>query len=278
MAYSNLESFLKCATPAVRTQFLPKVTMIFPSPLFSFVVAPGRDSIGYFVLEDLWDCYDEWSAYGVGAPIRLNGHETVVQYYTPYLSALQIYTGKSLDLSSDNEEGRLSRTNSISSNRMWDSDDSGTDQDTELKIKKPLGKLYCQYFDHSSPHQRLPISGLNSLRSIDLSPASWMAVAWYPIYHLPSQRNPKELYSAFLTYHSLCSSFEEGLKTRETGGTTALPPFGLATYRMQRRVWVKPGTEDSQKISSLLSAASSWLTQVDAIHHPDFGFFVSRSM
>lgn len=59
-------------------------------------------------------------------------------------------------MSSDNEEGRLSRTNSNSSNRMWDSDDSGTDQDVELKIKKPLGKLYCQYFDHSSPHQRLP--------------------------------------------------------------------------------------------------------------------------
>lgn len=33
MAYSNLDSFLKCATPAVRTQFLPKVTMIFPSLL-----------------------------------------------------------------------------------------------------------------------------------------------------------------------------------------------------------------------------------------------------
>lgn len=59
-------------------------------------------------------------------------------------------------MSSDNEEGRLSRTNSNSSNRMWDSDDSGTDQDVELKIKKPLGKLYCQYFDYSSPHQRLP--------------------------------------------------------------------------------------------------------------------------
>lgn len=64
---------------------------------------------------------------------------------------------------------------------------------------------------------------------------------------------------------------------REASGAICLPPFGLATYRMQRRVWVKPGTEDPQKLSSLWSAAASWLKQVDAIH-PDFSFFVSRSM
>lgn len=54
-----------------------------------------KEMIEYFTLEDLWCQYDEWSAYGAGAPIVLNGGETVVQYYVPYLSAIQIYTSKS---------------------------------------------------------------------------------------------------------------------------------------------------------------------------------------
>lgn len=49
----------------------------------------------YFTLGDLWNCYDEWSAYGAGVPIVLNNDETLVQYYVPYLSAIQILTSNS---------------------------------------------------------------------------------------------------------------------------------------------------------------------------------------
>lgn len=45
----------------------------------------------YFVLNDLWESFKEWSAYGAGVPIVLNGGDSVVQYYVPYLSAIQIY-------------------------------------------------------------------------------------------------------------------------------------------------------------------------------------------
>ncbi|KAL8128726.1 hypothetical protein V2J09_017881 [Rumex salicifolius] len=31
-----------------------------------------RESIEYFKLEDVWNCYDEWSAYGAGVPIHLH--------------------------------------------------------------------------------------------------------------------------------------------------------------------------------------------------------------
>lgn len=48
----------------------------------------------YFVLGDLWDSFKEWSAYGVGVPLILNDSDSVVQYYVPYLSGIQIY-GKS---------------------------------------------------------------------------------------------------------------------------------------------------------------------------------------
>ncbi|XWS54248.1 hypothetical protein CRYUN_Cryun10bG0074500 [Craigia yunnanensis] len=51
--------------------------------------------------------------------------------------------------------------------------------------------------------------GLMSLRSVDLSPASWMAVAWHPIYHIPMGRTIKNLSTCFLTYHTLSSSFQD---------------------------------------------------------------------
>lgn len=57
---------------------------------------PGRkDIVEYFTLRDLWDCYGEWSAYGAGTQVLLNKGESVMQYYVPYLSAIQIYSNKS---------------------------------------------------------------------------------------------------------------------------------------------------------------------------------------
>ena len=56
----------------------------------------GEDTIEYFTLKDLWDCYCEWSAYGAGAPVMLESGETLTQFYVPYLSAIQIYSTKSV--------------------------------------------------------------------------------------------------------------------------------------------------------------------------------------
>ncbi|KAJ1402681.1 hypothetical protein SESBI_27867, partial [Sesbania bispinosa] len=55
-----------------------------------------KDTIEYFTLKDLWDCYYEWSAYGAGTPVMLESGDTVIHYYVPYLSAIQIYTNKSV--------------------------------------------------------------------------------------------------------------------------------------------------------------------------------------
>lgn len=45
----------------------------------------------YYNLGDLWESFKEWSAYGAGVPLVLNGSDSVVQYYVPYLSAIQLY-------------------------------------------------------------------------------------------------------------------------------------------------------------------------------------------
>lgn len=46
----------------------------------------------YFVLGDLWESFREWSVYGAGVPLVLNDKDSVVQYYVPFLSGIQIYT------------------------------------------------------------------------------------------------------------------------------------------------------------------------------------------
>lgn len=45
----------------------------------------------YFELEELWDYYKEWSAYGLEVPLTLFEDEAVMQYFVPSLSGIQLY-------------------------------------------------------------------------------------------------------------------------------------------------------------------------------------------
>lgn len=47
---------------------------------------------------------------------------------------------------------------------------------------------------------------LRTLRSVDLLPGSWLSVAWYPIYRIPTGPTLRDLAACFLTFHSLSSS------------------------------------------------------------------------
>ncbi|XP_068646034.1 uncharacterized protein [Aristolochia californica] len=328
--HSNLHSFLDCVTPTVGSQVFPKTSVRDLNNLQW--QAFNKERIEYFTLGDLWECYDEWSAYGAGAPIVLANNDSVVQYYVPYLSAVQIYTNKSLtnsrnpknenevpefesdSWSDDSESDKLSRSLSNNSSRGWDaaSDDSSFEPEGLWPTRDRLGYLYCQYFERCSPYGRIPLMdkvneltitypALTTLRGIDLSPASWLAVAWYPIYHIPTGRNVKDLAACFLTYHTLSSSFQDntsdeleccgnsgeaavcanegGLKAKCVGELDgiALPPFGLATYKMQGSVWINSEAGDQEKLVSLYSAADSWLKQLRVEHH-DFNYFSSHSV
>ncbi|KAJ1410698.1 hypothetical protein SESBI_21719 [Sesbania bispinosa] len=278
--HSNLDCFVRCTTPV-------------------------RETVEYFTLGDLWNCYDEWSAYGAGVPITLTSGETLVQYYVPYLSAIQIFTSNSFreETESGDCETRDSYSDSFSDESecdklwRWDgtSSEEGYEQDCLWHLNDRLGHLYCQYFERSNPYGRVPLMdkisglaqrypGLMSLRSVDLSPASWMAVAWYPIYHIPMGRTIKDLSTCFLTYHTLSSSFqgmdldddiEGGQEKKKEGEGISLPAFGLATYKMQGgNVWVAGNCgRDQERLVSLLSVADSWLKQLRVQHH-DFNYFM----
>lgn len=71
-------------------------------------------------------------------------------------------------------------------------------------------QLLFEFQETAIPHMREPLTdrvhrlGMPSgLRSCDLHPHSWFAVAWYPLYRIPSGRCLRELSASFLTFHSL---------------------------------------------------------------------------
>lgn len=89
-------------------------------------------------------------------------------------------------------------------------------------------------------------------------------------------------FSSLITKLQLCALSDMDLegdfgrtqtRRREEGGAVALPPFGLATYKMQGSVWgsAKSG-RDQERLMSLRSAADSWLKQLRVQHH-DFDHF-----
>ncbi|QHO14088.1 hypothetical protein S83_052865 [Arachis hypogaea] len=59
------------------------------------------------------------------------------------------------------------------------------------------------------------------------------------------------------------------------GGSISVPPFGLATYKMQEDLWLNPEPCEYERISYLYSAADSWLKQLNVYHH-DFNFFTQH--
>ncbi|WOK92808.1 hypothetical protein Cni_G01500 [Canna indica] len=309
--HSNLQSFLAHTTPSVPTYPLSKE---YIRDLNSHWQPNGEETMEYFMLGDLWDQYSEWSAYGAGVPIILDNHETVLQYYVPYLSAIQIYTSKSLVSSRillEENEGESCSDDSESEkmSKSWDasSEDSVTSQeaqDSSLTRKDVLGQIYLHYIEYDSPYRRIPLMdkvnelaqrfpGLMSSKSIDVSPASWMSVAWYPIYHIPTNRNVKDLSACFLTYHSLSASVQDSVvsdsekdfysaivktnkwETKKGSNSITLSPFGLSAYKMQGSVWRNPRTSDSELMSGLYSASESWLKQL-GVRHQDFEFFATH--
>ncbi|KAF8672403.1 hypothetical protein HU200_049610 [Digitaria exilis] len=311
MPPSNLQCFLDCTTPTVETHILPKTNGRLSNDTWNHA---EMDSVEYFNLVDLWEQYYEWSAYGAGAAVQLPGGEKVVQYYVPYLSGMQLYTNKVLtasrsfgedngmDLWSDDDDNeKMSRSwSSTSDESLFNCDVFGANR------KRP-GHLYFEFFEVGSPYVRVPLvdkiyelsqgfPGLTSLKSSDLSPVSWMSVAWYPIYHIPYQRKVKDLSACFLTYHTISSSFQDhALETMTNGGchpvvngkqnghmdrksnTVSLSPFGLAAHKIQGSLWTNPMTGDRKTMDSLFGAADSWLKQLGVQHH-DFNFFINHPM
>ncbi|KAJ7955174.1 Protein of unknown function (DUF789) [Quillaja saponaria] len=320
---SNLDRFLNYTTPSVPAQYFPKTS-----------TRRWRTSEAelhpYFVLGDLWEFFREWSAYGAGVPLVLDGNNSVVQYYVPYLSAIQLYTDPSklsphIRNPSEESDTESARETSSASSSGYDhergvytygsgSRHNATDasihgfqrvplrnktfigsSSDEIESCNPSDQLIFEYFEHELPFYREPLANkisdlicqfpqLRTFRSCDLSPSSWMSVAWYPIYRIPTGPTLQNLDACFLTFHSLSTPFQSTSadgqhfhsSDRDSLSKLLMPIFGLASYKVKVSVWNSDGVYGCQKLNSLLQAAGNWLRLVQ-VNHPDYNFFLTHS-
>lgn len=324
---SNAERFLEAITPSVNAQYLSKTTMRGWRTC-------DVEFQPYFMLSDLWESFREWSAYGAGVPLVLKGSDSVVQYYVPYLSGIQIYVDpskspvKSRRTSEDSDGDYFSRDSSSDGSsdsererdltysrgqqnhyiqpseisqkmeRLFLRDQHAVLQEgfssDEGEFGNPQGCLLFEYFEHDLPYCREPLADkisdlalrfpeLKSLRSCDLLSSSWLSVAWYPIYRIPTGPTLKDLDACFLTYHSLSTPVGDVpgaqapvmIYPSEIDGIPriSLPVFGLATYKFRGSLWTSNSGCDRQLVNSLSLAADNWL-RVLQVDHPDYLFFL----
>lgn len=327
---TNLDRFLGYTTPLVPAQYFSKTSM-------KGWRTQEDGYRPYFVLGDLWESFKEWSAYGAGVPLLLNGSDSVVQYYVPYLSGIQLYINSSkpssiIRKSGDESDESSSETSSAGSSDceterrascsgVWRQQHlvesalqgmnglsvrnnafNGSSSD-EGEYTSSAGALIFEYFEHEPPFNREPLadkisllasrfSELKTYRSCDLSPSSWISVAWYPIYRIPTGPTLQNLDSCFLTFHSLATpvlgalsecQYQYGSCRREVPNgfdhralKLSLPVFGMASYKFRISIWDHNGVDESPRASALLRAADEWLRLLN-VNHPDYRFFVSHN-
>ncbi|XP_057420325.1 uncharacterized protein LOC130714445 [Lotus japonicus] len=320
---SNLDRFLEYITPHVPAQYPAKTS----SRRWKTKEAELQP---YFVLGDLWESFKEWSAYGAGVPLVLNGSESVTQYYNVSLSAIQLYIDPSKPSSrlrkpsqeSDSESARETSSDSSSGychergaksvhgsrnhHNILEANNHALERvslgkplmgsaNDETEISDPPGQLIFEYFEHESPYAREPLADkiselarqfpeLKTYWSCDLSPASWISLAWYPIYRIPTGPTLQSLNACFLTFHSLSTALQssntDGLhihysRGRERSSKISLPIFGLAHNKFKISVWDPEGVPECQKANSLSRAAENWLRLL-RVNHPDYNFFMTH--
>lgn len=181
-------------------RLMESVTPFVPAQHFSEVNVRGRRTREaepnlYYCLGDLWEAFNEWSVYGVGVPILLNGKDSIIQYYVPFLSGIQLYVDPSkpssrirrpgeegdADSSRETSSGGSSdcevERRSISSSdglrnqhslvnvnaqrfdRLSLSDKAVTGSSSnEAEVSKSVGLLMFEYLEHEQPHHRRPLA------------------------------------------------------------------------------------------------------------------------
>ncbi|KQK20259.1 uncharacterized protein LOC100842270 isoform X2 [Brachypodium distachyon] len=306
----NLERFLSSTTPSVPVQYLPKMSMRGRRSGDATNLRP------YFCLGDLWEAFSEWSFYGAGVPLLLNGSESVIQYYVPSLSAIQLYADPSRLSTNIRHPWEQSDAESMDTGSE---DSCGTDADrlrgslveapcplenggfqrNDGEVHSPSSRPIFEYLERDPPYGREPLTDkvsilaskfpdLNTFRSCDLLPTSWMSVAWYPIYRIPTGPTLKDLDACFLTFHYLatpfkgidpstpvCPSFGGINHCVNAAGKLTLPVFGLAPYKLRSSIWSSDRPEQQQLATSMMQAADDWLRNRQ-VHHPDFRFFLNH--
>ncbi|GFQ02473.1 hypothetical protein PHJA_002391200 [Phtheirospermum japonicum] len=276
---TNLDRLMESVTPCIQGRYLSEVN------------ARGRrarevDSLPFFHMEDLWEFFSEWSYYGAGVPLVLNGKVPIEQYYVPYLSGIQLF----IDPSSQNGGPIDAETYRLSKLSLGDESVSEVDK----------SRASFQYFEFEQPFLRRPLAdklsiiasenpALSKIKSCDLLPTSWICVAWYPIYRIPVGPTLQDLDASFLTFHSLSTQPKgnspprfHAPNTRTVRGIAdptpkvSLPVFALASYKLKGSIVSPCGPHECEQENSLLEAVDTWLSHLK-VTLPDFQFFRNHS-
>ncbi|MBA0589864.1 hypothetical protein Gorai_018591 [Gossypium raimondii] len=176
-------------------RLMESVTPFVPAHCFSEAQLRGKETREvdlrlYYWLGDLWECFSEWSVYGVGVPLLLNGSDSVKQYYVPYLSGIQLYvdphqprrTSDIGDAESSREISSAGTSDSETDRRVkggidgaWAHHNSertnGSPMSTssdEVEVGKSNGQLVFEYFEQEQPHHRKPLYDKASSHGGDL--------------------------------------------------------------------------------------------------------------
>ncbi|KAM0030356.1 hypothetical protein Hdeb2414_s0018g00536181 [Helianthus debilis subsp. tardiflorus] len=144
---SNLENFLHSVTPIIKHAFVPVNDSKKVEANYN-----GLKNKEDIKLQDVWEAYDEWSSCGVGISVILESGESIVQYYVPYLSAIQIFIKKSTSSTSSHHDHGHNNNHDDASPKSKDknlkSDNSCCSGDHD--------HLYVQFYESCSPYMRVP--------------------------------------------------------------------------------------------------------------------------
>ena len=251
---ANVESFAVSTVPLVPTSRARRGDAASgEKPDASGDGDDGDGEARHFALRDLWESYDEWSAYGAEVPLTLDDEEDEgSQYYVPFLSGLQIFraTGED-DEGTSGEEGRKEKSERGKTKDAADDDGDGDPPRSSMSKTGdvvPGRELVFSFFERDSPYSRAPLSDvvarlardapeLWTTRSEETHPASWMSIAWYPIYRIPVGRSLRDLSACFLTYHAL-STAHGGVQGAEKKKTDEEKAAGEEEEDPRSEAWI----------------------------------------
>ncbi|KAJ4839167.1 hypothetical protein Tsubulata_032039 [Turnera subulata] len=243
---TNLDRLMESVTPFVPAQ-LPEARI------------QGRrtreaDAQPFYCLRDLWESFREWSVYGVGVPLLLNGGESIKQYYVPSLSGIQLYAdarrlrrhGEDADAESSRETSSAGSSDCEAEKRAKGGIDGAWGQHNlvnlnsqrlqrmALRDKPPTSSsgdetetcnrpspLVFEYLEQEQPHHRKPLSQFlhpNSQRSISTK----VVIYYHLVGCLWPGKNQAQV------------DAPGGRKAYGVGSSkVALPAFGLASYKLR---------------------------------------------
>ncbi|KAH9722855.1 T15D22.8 [Citrus sinensis] len=210
----------------------------------------------YFMLGDLWESFKEWSVYGAGVPLVLDGSDCVVQYYVPYLSGIQLY-GESTESAA---KSRQSAEDSDGEYYRDSSSDGSSDYEVEKGSKFSRVRQGRYHLTNDDPCRigSLSISDENSTMQEGFSSDDS---------EVGSSRGIGSGQAPVVVYPSEI----EGVPK------VSLPIFGMASYKFKGPMWIQNGVSEHQLANSLAQAAENWLRLLH-VNHPDFQFFASHGM